>query len=624
MKHIAVTITTNKQAQAMVDQFKNCPPTVGAFDTETTGLNIIHDKPFLFVFGWITDDVIFTYVVDLDRQPILASQVIKAWHNLAKNLKKYLGHNIKYDLHMMANIGMFPGEWSNYSDTMFYIRYAHDAIPERKGGVKLALKDYSVQYIDRHANVHEHQIRVMQGAIASDLNLKLARRLGWTKKMLNEFFDDILIDYTDLPADKMQAYENWLDLDVPKIMQNKIFGLVKPIDVPYILLDRARVIQYAHYDVYLTLRVYDLLAPVIEARENQYALDLEERLILPFYEMERVGFDADRAYLYEAKCILKNIILSQRKKLYEIAGQQFTIGQHKLIKDLLNTKFALPVTTTNKGELERVLAQLRQEQPEHPAIEFIATLRHLRQFEKWYGVYIMRFIKNLSQDDKLYTMINQVGAASSRVSSDFQQFPREGIKWEEKEIFNPRRLVKAPTGEYDAIVYLDYSQIELRIQALYTILIGHPDRDLCRCFMPYECVNTLGESYDNNDPVMRKRWQEDWFLKESPETKWVPIDVHGHTTKIAFNITEEDASFKKHRSTGKMVNFAKNYGAQLARIAAMFPDYTYEQIKRIDDSYYTAFPGIKEYHSWCYRLAKYKAYATNLFGVKYYNVTGIT
>lgn len=54
----------------------------------------------------------------------------------------------------------------------------------------------------------------------------------------------------------------------------------------------------------------------------------------------------------------------------------------------------------------------------------------------------------------------------------------------------------------------------------------------------------------------------------------------------------------------------------------MFPDYDDETIHRIDDAYYTAFPGVKAYHEYCYRMAKEKPYVSNLFGVRYYGLSG--
>ena len=131
-----VTITTNQQATDMVHTFKETVPEIGAMDTETIGLHIKCDKPFLYQFGWFNESMKqgWTYVVDLERQPVLAHQVIRRWHELAKRLKKFLGHNIKYDMHMCRNAGI-EYQWDNISDTMLYIRLAHDAIPKRAAGV---------------------------------------------------------------------------------------------------------------------------------------------------------------------------------------------------------------------------------------------------------------------------------------------------------------------------------------------------------------------------------------------------------------------------------------------------------------------------------------------------------
>ena len=90
------TIKTNKQANDMVSLFKSLKPKIGGFDTETTGLHIISDKPFLFQFGFINPDMKqgYTFAVDIERQPNLARAVIKAWNKLAEKLEIYLAHNI--------------------------------------------------------------------------------------------------------------------------------------------------------------------------------------------------------------------------------------------------------------------------------------------------------------------------------------------------------------------------------------------------------------------------------------------------------------------------------------------------------------------------------------------------
>ena len=181
---------------------------------------------------------------------------------------------------------------------------------------------------------------------------------------------------------------------------------------------------------------------------------------------------------------------------------------------------------------------------------------------------------------------------------------------------------------YKGIAYLDYSQVELRLQALYTILVGAPDLNLCRAYMPYQCCRVVDdgfEDFDYKNPVhIAHAYDWKWYLKEDTSKEWTATDVHAATTSVAFpDIDTKSDEFKKLRGkVGKRVNFAKNYGAQFNRIKVMFPDYDDETIHKIDDAYYKAFPGVKKYHEYCYEMVKLQPYVSNLFGVKYYGLSG--
>ena len=54
----------------------------------------------------------------------------------------------------------------------------------------------------------------------------------------------------------------------------------------------------------------------------------------------------------------------------------------------------------------------------------------------------------------------------------------------------------------------------------------------------------------------------------------------------------------------------------------MFPEYDAETAHRIDAAYYTAFPGVKKYHDYCYARAEISSNTQNLFGIRYYGVSG--
>jgi DNA polymerase I len=45
-------LTTIGDLKRMVNLFRSDAPIIGGGDTETTGLHITKDKPFLIIFGW--------------------------------------------------------------------------------------------------------------------------------------------------------------------------------------------------------------------------------------------------------------------------------------------------------------------------------------------------------------------------------------------------------------------------------------------------------------------------------------------------------------------------------------------------------------------------------------------
>jgi DNA polymerase I-like protein with 3'-5' exonuclease and polymerase domains len=53
-----------------------------------------------------------------------------------------------------------------------------------------------------------------------------------------------------------------------------------------------------------------------------------------------------------------------------------------------------------------------------------------------------------------------------------------------------------------------------------------------------------------------------------------------------------------------------------------WPQYDEARWKKMNDAYYKAFPGVLYYQDYCYRLAMMYSHAVNLFGVRYYNVSG--
>lgn len=621
-------IVNENDISDMIDMFNACKVDIVAagFDTETTGLHIIYDRPFLFQFGWCTMQHGYTYAVDIEKNEALARRTITVWSTLAAQCPIYLGHNVKFDLHMCINMG-FPWKFPNISDTTIWIRLGSDAIPERKGGAPMGLKPFAKRYISRDAKTMDSKLQQERTDISKAYNAKLKKMLGWNMKEIDAFFKDKLNTVEDLPEDKRAAYNRWHS-ELPLYLRNKITGYVDSDDIRYDMLNRDNVTYYGHLDIVWLLEAYLVLKEVVTVRGNLDAIAREEENIYPLIEMERVGLKIDYEYLCNCRDNMKAYIRTRREDLQTLAQRPIKASQNAEIIKILN-ELGVPVDTTEAEILSRAVSDLKREGTNPLAVEFIETLQELRTLEKWYSTYIMRFIVDFREEDgKIYTTVFQAGTVSGRVTSDFQQFPKAAIKAVDgTELFHPRKLVLAKDGDYDAIVYLDYSQIELRLQAFYTILVGHADLNLCRAYMPYQCftIKENGEKFEydyRNQWCIKNSYTIDWFYNEDPDKRWTPLDVHGATTKIAFNIDESHPDFHDLRYQGKRVNFAKNYGAQFSKIREMFPEYDDETIRNIDGAYYKAFPGVKAYHQYCYQMANQSAYMSNLFGVRYYGASG--
>ena len=570
-------ISSAEEANEAFDKIAQIHPKYHAFDTETTGLHIIKDKPFLYQFGFIDEESKrgWAYSVDIERQPELAKAVIKNWHEyLAKGKHILIGQNIKYDLNICINLGLPISEDVRVTDLQFWIRYGNDALHTSEGGPPIALKDFATKYVDRNAKLHEHALKNEQSTIAKTYNNRLKAKVqacqvpaalrstykSVTLSCLNELFKDPIFEITELPKDILDAYIEWKD-SLPLWLQKKVITLVEPEHIPYNKLNREILIKYALDDIVWTLESFWKCRTSCIARKNVHAVKIENALIFPLLRMERVGFKIDREYLESSRIKLRSYILERRKLLRELTGAEFKIGQHAFIKEMLANDFDWSLPSTGASVVDMELSKLIRENPSNPAIKVMQLIQELRTLEKWYSAYIIRFQKVIEyyNTDRLYTQMNQVGAVSGRFTSDFQQFPKEAITKEDgTELFHPRKMVIVPKDEgFIGLGYCDFSQIELRFQAFYTILVGAPDLNLCRAYMPYKCHKKDGTKFDYTNPEHIKHWSDDWYLDENPEEKWTATDVHAATT-IAAGYSKDDPNFKKYRTTiGKRTNFAK-------------------------------------------------------------------
>lgn len=538
-----------------------------AMDTETTGLHITLAKPVvLSICIKNQKDEYTSGAIKINEKSLDSVKLLV--HALCEHAKNIVFYNAKFDIHMLTNIGIDLEKYKDkITDAAFYARACEPAVSNKDGGSKLSLKDLAQKYSKGDAKRYQKAVAFEKTKIVKLRTQKL-RSLGYNTKQINEFQRNKLIE---VPQDALSI------LTDPKYNENNYSNI--PEDV---------LLEYAIYDAYFTIKLFHMYLPLTFDKNQNKIVQRENACVFPLVKMERAGLKINRKYLLESKEKLKNYILEKREQLKELVGCELTVGQHKKIKEVLQTTWNVYLQSTDKKNLIALQGH------SNPQVALLASIiTELRRLEKWYATYICRWLEHSENLEYIYTSYNQVGAVSGRFSSDFQQFPSAPIisTITNEELFTPRKMVIPREGH--KLVSLDFNSQELRIQAIYTILCGHPDKTLCSAFVPYQ---------------------------QDPNT-WTPTDPHTALTLKAFkDIKVTDPKFPKYRKIGKCTNFACNYGASAKTLRETY-GYSEELANTLYNAYRETYPGVIEYKRYVNDILHRQNYITNLFGRRYYDVS---
>jgi DNA polymerase-1 len=593
------------------------------YDLETTGLHIKKDKPFLGAVCFNQEVWVFP-----SNQAFLSKLPI--WSKL---VRKIVNYNIGFDMHMTANI---VGDETilavkNWCDTMGMCRLTFEAISTDQGGDSLKLKVILKKYIDSKADYWEKEVKAwIKNKKAENRKVLLALLKGekWTMKK----FEDSVKNGTELPENIQVLYQLW-KAEYPEPNYQSV-----PMEI---------MLPYVATDVIGTKILVHKCSPVIKTRKQEDILNQESKLLPVIFRMERSGIKVNIDYLQECAQKLDGYMEKLYKELHELAGVEFTASQNKVIKELYEEWLGESLESTDKSFLKKVASKFEDDKIGRVA----AIIGRLRRFGKWRSTYITKIINNASYDGRFYTSMNPYQPVTGRFSGDAQQFPKDPIYTEEGYAYE-KETGKTPPDEMilyhprkafeGRMWYLDYSQVELRVQSHYTLPFGG-DVNMCRAYMPYRCIHYLtGEEYQFDTVEARKQWAElqknapvglhweealekkwsAWLIPETGEP-WVPTDVHLATTLkalVAMGHNPEEMDKKEiawWRKKGKTFNFMRNYGGG-DRKAAETLDISLEAASAMNKGYTDAFPVVVTYQENVVAAMNRKGYAINMSGRRYY------
>ena len=557
------------------------------FDTETTGLNIITDKPFLFQYGLVDEKI---NLVDKKYFEADDGASLQTFLEYMKTVETFVGHNIKFDLHMCLNVGipLAVFESKNYIDTSVLARLviSHDDQTQKTFSTKL--KKLAIRYLGINSGDEERELKTELNALKAihkaELKEYLIANNVWTwsgreeTKILNEIYNTWNKHY--------HKYSETL-----KNVRNKYFKQHREPNYS----DVSNVKKYGLTDIDLTFGLFKLWYREAVRLKQTDTLVRISRATIPLLLMERKGMSINLPrILADRNAILKEM---KRVKLFDPrTGEELTVGQHARLKEVYEFETGLKLSSSDM----KTRASIETQSPTAQKANYLAKL------SKYLNTYITGMLNKLTivnGEYKVFTQYNLAGTITGRLSSDFQQFPKEALVLESGHEVNIRGWFIVPKGN-KYMFYFDYSQLELRLQCEWTNVVnGAPDLNMARAFSPYKCV-LLNDKY---------------YLEEDMTKEWKPTDLHSLTAHNAFPSKKEtDPDWAHYRALGKLTNFAVNYGAAAPKIADAL-DVDMVTAQALVNGYKKAFSGVIDFGKWISRRVYTTPSIPNLFLRRYYS-----
>ena len=342
----------------------------------------------------------------------------------------------------------------------------------------------------------------------------------------------------------------------PKGKNQKLMSDVQLKDISY----------YACEDTDVALQLYNLLSKeLIENKLNKIFYDIEIPTMKVLIDMEYEGVNIDLSFFQKLSEEIGKSIESISKNIFSYTETKFNINSPKQLSEVLFDQLNLKPIKKRSTSVD-VLEELKSQ---HPIAEELLNYRHFSKLKNTYLDAIPNHINN--RTSRVHSSFNQTIASTGRLSSTKPNLQNIPIRTEiSREI--RKGFIARDTNSY--IFAADYSQVELRIMAHFS-----KEDQLIHCF--------------KND-----------------------IDVHTRTASNIFSVQPEDVNFNQRR-TAKVVNFSIMYGAGPFRLSQEL-DISMKEAKKIIESYFNTYPGIKTFMDDTLAKAREKGYVETLLGRRRY------
>ncbi len=333
-----------------------------------------------------------------------------------------------------------------------------------------------------------------------------------------------------------------------------------------------QVARYACADADYTFRLVQVYQPLLAQHGVEKLFhEVEMPLVPVLVEMERTGVLLDLDFLARLSRELAARLQELEKQITAHIGLPINIASPAQLADALFNRLKLPTTglpRTKTGQISTAADVLESLRDAHPVIPLILEHRELSKLKGTYADALPALVS--PRTGRVHTDYNQTAVITGRLSSSNPNLQNIPIRTELGR--QVRRAFIAPPGS--KLISADYSQVELRI-------LAHIARDAA-----------LLEAFARGE------------------------DIHAATAARLFNVPLDQVT-PQMRRLGKTINFGIAYGITDYGIAAR-TELSQSEARRLIDSYFAQYAGVKAYIEQTKREARERGYVQTLLGRRRY------
>lgn len=520
-----------------------------AIDTETTGLNIVCDLPLFWSLSWG------------ERRICMPASTLFCFEHIFKDPNRtWLGANIKYDNHILANVGM------DLAGDLVDVQVMHALLYEEKPhGLKYMVK-----------TVLEWEWAGFEDTFRFNKAGKLTMKSGMEQVLAGGAFK--------APEDALLwCHKN----DLPSLVEyasNDAYGTLKCADALEEEL-AGRNIHSLHQDMYPNLR--------------EYFHKIEKPFTRVLWSCERHGVKVSPEYLQRLEDPIQKECDQIARDITRLAGMPLNprsapalskyFFEHEKLKPRKLTKGGTSGIKKPAVDSE-VLEQLAIE---HPVAKLILDFREL---DKLLGTYVHGLRDHLDYQNRIHSSFRQAGARTGRLSSadpNLQNIPNP-----ERDKFGIRRAFMPEDG-YTMIV-ADYDTLEMRLLAAASL---EPSM--------IQLINE-GQDIHMGNATMVFGPMDGFTYEEISQAKKTDKKVKNAELPESA-LTERMHHLLQRRLQAKTIGFGLVYGMREFTLAARL-GIPVPEAKKLMGAFMDTYPGVQSYLEEVVRETEQYSYSFTVLG----------